>query len=205
MFDDCLLLAGIARQIDSSPETWHAALPEIVNAHAKIGIAEAFVDPTLIRHLLSNIHTSGKAFTLFVADTASGRTPIRAEAFHNSGLTLSYQVRTCIRKAVPLCNASAQENGLLQVNVMSATAPWRSALLKSLDLNKELKYSTFFQLATVRPNGKPANRTMVYRGFVGESTKLTFTTDSRYPVYRISAICIHQYANRFDINTCACL
>lgn len=62
---------------------------------------------------------------------------------------------------------------------MSATAPWRSALLKSLDLNKELKYSTFFQLATVRPNGKPANRTMVYRGFVGESTKLTFTTDSR--------------------------
>ena len=63
---------------------------------------------------------------------------------------------------------------------MSATAPWRSALLKSLDLNKELKYSTFFQLATVRPNGKPANRTMVYRGFVGESTKLTFTTDSRY-------------------------
>ncbi len=63
---------------------------------------------------------------------------------------------------------------------MSATAPWRSALLKSLDLNKELKYATFFQLATVRPNGKPANRTMVYRGFVGESTKLTFTTDSRY-------------------------
>lgn len=63
---------------------------------------------------------------------------------------------------------------------MSAAAPWRSALLKSLDLNKELKYSTFFQLATVRPNGKPANRTMVYRGFVGESTKLTFTTDSRY-------------------------
>lgn len=62
---------------------------------------------------------------------------------------------------------------------MTAAAPWRSALLKSLDLNKELKYSTFFQLATVRPNGKPANRTMVYRGFVGESTKLTFTTDSR--------------------------
>ena len=63
---------------------------------------------------------------------------------------------------------------------MTAAAPWRSALLKSLDLNKELKYSTFFQLATVRPNGKPANRTMVYRGFVGDSTKLTFTTDSRF-------------------------
>ena len=62
---------------------------------------------------------------------------------------------------------------------MSLAAPWRGALLKSLEANKELKYSTFFQLATVRPNGKPANRTMVYRGFVGESTKLTFTTDSR--------------------------
>ena len=63
---------------------------------------------------------------------------------------------------------------------MSVAAPWRSALLKSLDLNKEVKFSTFFQLATIRPNGKPANRTMVYRGFVGDSTKLTFTTDSRY-------------------------
>jgi len=39
------LPAGTARQIGSSPETWHAALPAIVNAHAKIGIAEAFVDP----------------------------------------------------------------------------------------------------------------------------------------------------------------
>lgn len=48
-------------------------------------------------------------------------------------------------------------------NSMTAAAPWRTALLKSLELNKELKYSTFFQLATVRPNGKPANRTMVYR------------------------------------------
>lgn len=62
---------------------------------------------------------------------------------------------------------------------MTAAAPWRSAMLKSLELNKELKYSTFFQLATVRPNGRPANRTMVYRGFVGDSAKLTFTTDSR--------------------------
>ena len=70
----------------------------------------------------------------------------------------------------------------IQVGTMSAAAPWRNALLKSLDLNKELKYSTFFQLATVKPNGKPANRTMVYRGFVGESTKLTFTTDSRCAV-----------------------
>ena len=63
---------------------------------------------------------------------------------------------------------------------MSTTAPWRSALLKSLEANKELKHSTFFQLATIRPNNKPANRTMVYRGFVGDSTKLTFTTDSRH-------------------------
>jgi len=86
---------------------------------------------------------------------------------------------------------------------MSATAPWRSALLKSLDLNKELKYATFFQLATVRPNGKPANRTMVYRGFVGESTKLTFTTDSRYQGATFVQ-CINLRAE-LDIISCVCL
>ncbi len=84
------LPAGTARQIVSSPETWHAALPKIVNAHAAIGIAEAFVDPPLIHHLLSKTYTSGKGFTLLVEDTASGRTPSRADTLLNSGLTLSY-------------------------------------------------------------------------------------------------------------------
>ena len=73
------LPAGTARQTGSSPETWHAALP--VNAHARIYIAEAFVDSPLIHHLLSNIYTNSKAFTLLVEDTASARNPSRAEAF----------------------------------------------------------------------------------------------------------------------------
>jgi PPOX class probable FMN-dependent enzyme len=56
---------------------------------------------------------------------------------------------------------------------------WKDALLKSLDKNGKLPYSKFFQLATVKPDGKPANRTVVYRDFVGDSTRITFTTDTR--------------------------
>ena len=57
---------------------------------------------------------------------------------------------------------------------------WKSTLNKALEANKHLKYSTFFQLATVRPDGKPSVRTVVFRGFLDESTKITFTTDTRY-------------------------
>lgn len=155
----------------------NVALPKLVIAHAELGIAEALLDQ-LSASPVNQIYIGHSL--LLAEDTSSSSTQPRAEALHNSGLTLSYQVRTCLQKAAATFDASAQERESLQVEVMSVTAPWRSALLKSLDLNKELKYSTFFQLATVRPNGKPANRTMVYRGFVGESTKLTFTTDSRY-------------------------
>ncbi|CAK0734501.1 hypothetical protein CVIRNUC_000440 [Coccomyxa viridis] len=56
---------------------------------------------------------------------------------------------------------------------------WKSTLNKALEANKHLKYSTFFQLATVRPDGKPSVRTVVFRGFLDESTKITFTTDTR--------------------------
>ncbi|KAK9845147.1 hypothetical protein WJX84_011073, partial [Apatococcus fuscideae] len=61
---------------------------------------------------------------------------------------------------------------------MSAPA-WRQALNKSLDSNKHLKYSQFFQLATVRPDGRPSNRTVAFRGFLEKSDRLTFTTDTR--------------------------
>lgn len=37
----------------------------------------------------------------------------------------------------------------------------------------------FFQLATVRANGKPANRTMAFRGFLDDSQEVTFVTDHR--------------------------
>jgi len=32
-----------------------------------------------------------------------------------------------------------------------------------------MPYAKYFQLATVKPDGKPANRTVVYRGFRGPS------------------------------------
>ncbi|KAL0031693.1 hypothetical protein WJX79_001570 [Trebouxia sp. C0005] len=138
---------------DNPPDSVYTCAQQVGFGKCKLGIAEALLDQ-LSASPVNQIYIGHSL--LLAEDTSSSSTQPRAEALHNSGLTLSYQVE-----------------------VMSVTAPWRSALLKSLDLNKELKYSTFFQLATVRPNGKPANRTMVYRGFVGESTKLTFTTDSR--------------------------
>lgn len=40
---------------------------------------------------------------------------------------------------------------------------WQAAITKSLKANKALAYSRYVQLATVRPDGRPANRTVVFR------------------------------------------
>ncbi|MGK7923260.1 MAG: Npun_F5749 family FMN-dependent PPOX-type flavoprotein [Trichodesmium sp.] len=58
-------------------------------------------------------------------------------------------------------------------------APWRSLLAKSLHRNRSLVYSRYLQLATVTDEGKPANRTIVFRGFVENTNQLKFITDSR--------------------------
>lgn len=58
-------------------------------------------------------------------------------------------------------------------------APWRSALARALHRNRSLVYSRYAQLATVRPDGRPANRTVVFRGFWGETNQLKFITDRR--------------------------
>jgi hypothetical protein len=44
-----------------------------------------------------------------------------------------------------------------------ATAPWKAMLQKSLALNSSLPQAKYLQLATVRPDGRPANRTVVFR------------------------------------------
>jgi pyridoxamine 5'-phosphate oxidase len=44
-----------------------------------------------------------------------------------------------------------------------ALAPWRARLQSSLAQNKSLVYSKYVQLATVRPDGTPACRTVVFR------------------------------------------
>lgn len=63
----------------------------------------------------------------------------------------------------------------------AAVAPpaWKLLLQKSVDANKHLKHSSYVQLATVTPEGKPANRTVVYRGFLGDTARVQFYTDTR--------------------------
>lgn len=63
-------------------------------------------------------------------------------------------------------------------------APWRSALSRALHRNRSLVYARYAQLATMRPDGTPANRTIVFRGFVDQaipssSDDLKFITDQR--------------------------
>lgn len=52
---------------------------------------------------------------------------------------------------------------------MISLAPWRPVLAKSLRLNRALTYARYFQLATLRGDGRPANRTVVLRGFAPDS------------------------------------
>ena len=56
-------------------------------------------------------------------------------------------------------------------------APWRPALARALHRNRARAYSRYLQLATINREGKPSNRTVVFRGFVGEA--LQVVTDSR--------------------------
>lgn len=58
-------------------------------------------------------------------------------------------------------------------------APWRSLLDRALDLNSSLASARYLQLATVRADNRPANRTLVFRGFLADTDELKFTIDSR--------------------------
>lgn len=61
-------------------------------------------------------------------------------------------------------------------------APWRSPLARALHRNRALAYARYLQLATVRADGRPANRTVVFRGFVdtlSEKNLLKFVSDRR--------------------------
>lgn len=60
-----------------------------------------------------------------------------------------------------------------------SVAPWRSPLSQSLHENRSLAYSRYLQLATVQVNGHPANRTLVFRGFLEDSEQLKFVIDAR--------------------------
>jgi pyridoxamine 5'-phosphate oxidase len=58
-------------------------------------------------------------------------------------------------------------------------APWRSPLSRALHRNRRQTFSRYPQLATVRPNGRPANRTVVFRHFLDDTNGLLFVTDQR--------------------------
>lgn len=60
-----------------------------------------------------------------------------------------------------------------------ALAPWRSPLARALHRNRSLPYARYFQLATVRLDGRPANRTVVFRGFREDTNQLQMVTDAR--------------------------
>jgi pyridoxamine 5'-phosphate oxidase len=56
---------------------------------------------------------------------------------------------------------------------------WRPSLDLALHRNRQSPQARFVQLATVRETGRPAVRTVVFRGFLDDSHRLTFTTDLR--------------------------
>lgn len=58
-------------------------------------------------------------------------------------------------------------------------APWRSPLSRALHRNRAQAFCRFLQLATVRPDGTPANRTVVFRGFAPKGNQLMFISDRR--------------------------
>ncbi|MGB3294243.1 MAG: Npun_F5749 family FMN-dependent PPOX-type flavoprotein [Phormidesmis sp.] len=58
-------------------------------------------------------------------------------------------------------------------------APWRPSLARALHRNRAVPFSRYFQLATVQANGKPANRTVVFRGFLANTNRLMVVSDRR--------------------------
>ncbi|MBW4582635.1 MAG: pyridoxamine 5'-phosphate oxidase family protein [Tildeniella nuda ZEHNDER 1965/U140] len=58
-------------------------------------------------------------------------------------------------------------------------ASWRSPLAHALHRNRSLAYARYLQLATVRADQRPANRTIVFRGFLDGTNQLQFVTDAR--------------------------
>jgi PPOX class probable FMN-dependent enzyme len=56
---------------------------------------------------------------------------------------------------------------------------WRASLVLALYRNRHVAQARYLQLATIRGDGRPANRTLVFRGFLGETDAITVVTDMR--------------------------
>ncbi len=66
--------------------------------------------------------------------------------------------------------------------------PWRSQLERSLEKHRNIAYARYLQLATVTAENRPANRTVVFRGFYGDNDCLKFAVDSRSEKVRQMAV-----------------
>lgn len=56
---------------------------------------------------------------------------------------------------------------------------WRVQLLESIAKNKNYDKIPYMQLATLREDGRPANRSVAFLGFHGDTACVLFQTDSR--------------------------
>jgi len=74
----------------------------------------------------------------------------------------------------------------------SALAPWRSPLARALHRNRSQPHSRYFQLATITPAGRPANRTVVFRGWLADTNTLTLIADHRSA--KVADIAAHPWA-----------
>ncbi|WP_017302208.1 Npun_F5749 family FMN-dependent PPOX-type flavoprotein [Nodosilinea nodulosa] len=74
----------------------------------------------------------------------------------------------------------------------STLAPWRSPLARALHRNRSRPYSRYFQLATVTAEGRPTNRTVVFRGWLPDTNTLTVVTDQRSA--KVTDIATHPWA-----------
>ncbi|XP_074331625.1 pyridoxine/pyridoxamine 5'-phosphate oxidase 2 isoform X2 [Apium graveolens] len=71
---------------------------------------------------------------------------------------------------------------------MGTVAPWKQLVLNAMQSNSHLKHSSYFQLATIGINGRPANRTVVFRGFQEDSDKIQINTDSRTHKFSVTRL-----------------
>jgi pyridoxamine 5'-phosphate oxidase len=74
----------------------------------------------------------------------------------------------------------------------STLAPWRTPLARALHRNRSQPHSRYLQIATVTPAGHPANRTVVFRGWLPDTNTLTLVTDQRSA--KVADIAAHPWA-----------
>ena len=56
---------------------------------------------------------------------------------------------------------------------------WHASLVLAIYRNRHVAQARYFQLATVRSDGRPANRTVVFRGFLGGGHSIMVVADRR--------------------------